>query len=132
MSASRLRCVRSGRQGARRAKQVGQCASARRTLPLVKSNTPRAPGALGRHLVKGLRAGKLVASTSPYANVYVCARPSAGIFNTPAEVDQALAARRHSLAQGPPDDALPGSARFAAGTRPAAVRGSAPSWRARR
>jgi len=37
----------------------------------------------------------VVASTSPHANVY--ARLSAGIFNTPAEVDQALAAPRSSL-----------------------------------
>jgi len=74
----------------------------------VKLHTPRDPalsagiccfeveGHRPEEVVKGLLARKVVASTSPYANVY--ARLSAGIFNTPAEVDQALAALRASLA----------------------------------
>ena len=47
-------------------------------------------------VVKALLAKKIVASTSPYANVY--ARLSAAIFNTEAEVDQALGALRTSIA----------------------------------
>jgi isopenicillin-N epimerase len=43
-------------------------------------------------VVKALLARKVVASSSPYAVSY--ARLSAGIFNTPDEVDQALAAVR--------------------------------------
>ena len=74
----------------------------------VRLHTPRDPalsagiccfevaGHKPEEVVKGLLARKVVASTSPYANVY--ARLSAGIFNTPAEVDQALAALRTSLA----------------------------------
>ncbi len=46
--------------------------------------------------MKALLARKVIASTSPYAKVYV--RLSAGIFNTPEEVDQALAALRTTLA----------------------------------
>jgi len=47
-------------------------------------------------VVKALLAKKVIASTSPYANTY--ARLSAGIFNTEAEVDQALGALRTSIA----------------------------------
>ena len=47
-------------------------------------------------VVRALLAKKVIASTSPYANVY--ARLSAGIFNTEAEVDQALGALRTSIA----------------------------------
>jgi selenocysteine lyase/cysteine desulfurase len=47
-------------------------------------------------VVKALLAKKIIASTSPYANVY--ARLSAAIFNTEAEVDQALGALRTSIA----------------------------------
>ncbi len=47
-------------------------------------------------VVKALLSRKVIASTSPYANTY--ARLSAGIFNTEAEVDQALAALRTSIA----------------------------------
>jgi selenocysteine lyase/cysteine desulfurase len=47
-------------------------------------------------VVKALLAKKIIGSTSPYANVY--ARLSAAIFNTEAEVDQALGALRTSIA----------------------------------
>ena len=47
-------------------------------------------------VVKALLAKKVIASTSPYANTY--ARLSAGIFNTEAEVDQALGTLRTSIA----------------------------------
>ena len=47
-------------------------------------------------VVKALLAKKVIASTSPYANTY--ARLSAGIFNTEAEVAQALGALRTSIA----------------------------------
>jgi selenocysteine lyase/cysteine desulfurase len=47
-------------------------------------------------VVKALLERKVVASTSPYANTY--ARLSAGIFNTEAEIDQALGALRTSIA----------------------------------
>ena len=47
-------------------------------------------------VVKALLSKKIIASTSPYANVY--ARLSAAIFNTEAEVDQALGALRTSIA----------------------------------
>jgi isopenicillin-N epimerase len=47
-------------------------------------------------VVKALLAKKIIASTSPYANVY--ARLSAAIFNNEAEVDQALGALRTSIA----------------------------------
>ena len=46
-------------------------------------------------VVKVLLAKKVIASTSPYATPY--ARLSAGIFNTEAEVDQALGALRTSI-----------------------------------
>jgi isopenicillin-N epimerase len=47
-------------------------------------------------VVKALLARKIVASTSPYAVSY--ARLSAGIFNTPEEVDRAVAAVRTAVA----------------------------------
>ena len=47
-------------------------------------------------VVKALLSKKVIGSTSPYANVY--ARLSAAIFNTEAEVDQALGALRTSIA----------------------------------
>jgi selenocysteine lyase/cysteine desulfurase len=47
-------------------------------------------------VVKALLSKKVLGSTSPYANVY--ARLSAAIFNTEAEVDQALGALRTSIA----------------------------------
>jgi isopenicillin-N epimerase len=74
----------------------------------MKQHTPRAPdlsagvccfevdGRKPEEVVKALLARKVIASTSPYAKVYV--RLSAGIFNTPEEVDQALAALRTTLA----------------------------------
>ena len=52
----------------------------------------RKPG----EVAKALFEKKVIASTSPYANVY--ARLSAAIFNTEAEVDQALGALRTSIA----------------------------------
>ena len=45
--------------------------------------------------MKNLLAKRVVGSTSPYAKQY--ARLSAGIFNSPAEVDQAVAALRTSV-----------------------------------
>jgi selenocysteine lyase/cysteine desulfurase len=74
----------------------------------VRLHTPRDPalsagiccfevdGRKPEDVVKSLLAKKVIASTSPYANVY--ARLSAGIFNTEAEVDQALGALRTSIA----------------------------------
>ena len=74
----------------------------------VRVHTPRDPalsagiccfevdGKKPGEVVKALLAKKVIASTSPYANVY--ARLSAGIFNTEAEVDQALGALRTSIA----------------------------------
>lgn len=47
-------------------------------------------------VARALYEKKVIASTSPYANVY--ARLSAAIFNTEAEVDQALGALRTSIA----------------------------------
>jgi len=46
-------------------------------------------------VVRALLAKRVIASTSPYANTY--ARLSAGVFNTPAEVDQAVAALRTAV-----------------------------------
>jgi len=74
----------------------------------VRLHTPRAPalsagiccfevdGKKPEEVVKALLAKKVIASTSPYANTY--ARLSAGIFNTEAEIDQALGALRTSIA----------------------------------
>ncbi|HET9119566.1 MAG TPA: aminotransferase class V-fold PLP-dependent enzyme, partial [Solirubrobacterales bacterium] len=74
----------------------------------VRLHTPRAPalsagiccfevdGKKPEDVVKALLAKKVIASTSPYANTY--ARLSAGIFNTEAEIDQALGALRTSIA----------------------------------
>jgi selenocysteine lyase/cysteine desulfurase len=74
----------------------------------VRLHTPRDPalsagiccfevdGKKPEDVVKALLAKKVIASTSPYANSY--ARLSAGIFNTEAEVDQALGALRTSIA----------------------------------
>ena len=74
----------------------------------VRLHTPRAAalsagiccfevdGRKPEEVVKALLAKKVIASTSPYANTY--ARLSAGIFNTEAEVDQALGALRTSIA----------------------------------
>ena len=78
------------------------------TVRGVRVHTPRDPALLagiccfevdGRkpeEVVKALLARKVIASTSPYANVY--ARLSAGIFNTEAEIDRALGALRTSIA----------------------------------
>jgi selenocysteine lyase/cysteine desulfurase len=74
----------------------------------VRLHTPRAPalsagiccfevdGKKPGEVVKALFAKKVIASTSPYANTY--ARLSAGIFNTEAEIDQAVGALRSSIA----------------------------------
>ena len=74
----------------------------------VRLHTPRDPalsagiccfevdGKKPGQVVKALLDKKVIGSTSPYANVY--ARLSAGIFNTEAEVDQALGALRTSIA----------------------------------
>jgi selenocysteine lyase/cysteine desulfurase len=74
----------------------------------VRLHTPRAAalsagiccfevdGKKPKEVVKALLAKKVIASTSPYANVY--ARLSAGIFNTEAEIDQAVGALRSSIA----------------------------------
>jgi len=74
----------------------------------VTLHTPRDPGlsagiccfeVAGKkpdEVVKALLSKKVIGSTSPYANVY--ARLSAAIFNTEAEVDQALGALRTSIA----------------------------------
>ena len=76
-------------------------------IPKVKVHTPRDPalsagivcfevdGQAPEAVVKSLLARRVVASTSPYAKRY--ARLSAGIFNTPAEVDQAVAALRTTV-----------------------------------
>jgi len=74
----------------------------------VRLHTPRDPalsagiccfevdGRKPEAVVTALLERKIIASTSPYANTY--ARLSAGIFNTEAEVDQALGALRTSIA----------------------------------
>jgi isopenicillin-N epimerase len=74
----------------------------------VKLHTPRDPnlsagiccfevkGQKPEEVVKALQARKIIASTSPYAVPY--ARLSASIFNTPEEVDRAVAAVRTAVA----------------------------------
>ena len=76
-------------------------------MPKVTVHTPRDPGLSAgivcfevdgqkpEAVVKALLARRVIASTSPYANTY--ARLSAGIFNTPQEVDQAVAALRTAV-----------------------------------
>ena len=76
-------------------------------IPKVRVHTPRDPALSGgivcfevdgqtpKDVVKNLLAKRVVGSTSPYAKQY--ARLSAGIFNSPAEVDQAVAALRTSV-----------------------------------
>jgi isopenicillin-N epimerase len=77
-------------------------------MPKVKLHTPRDPamsagiccfevdGRKPSDVVKSLIERKVLASTSPYAKTY--ARLSASIFNTPEEVDQAVAVLRSSMA----------------------------------
>ena len=77
-------------------------------IPGVRQHTPMDPGLSAgiccfdldrrkpEEVVQALLARKVIASTSPYA--VPCARLSAGIFNTPEEVDRAVEAVRGALA----------------------------------
>jgi isopenicillin-N epimerase len=81
-----------------------RCKAGLAAMPGVKLHTPRDPalsagiccfevqGLSPDAVVKGLLERRIIASTSPYKVSY--ARLSAGIFNTPEEVDRALAAVR--------------------------------------
>jgi selenocysteine lyase/cysteine desulfurase len=95
------------RVASRVAELNGRIKDALAGMPKVKVHTPRDPalsagivcfeveGQSPESVVKSLLARRVIASTSPYANTY--ARLSAGIFNTPAEVDQAVAALRTAV-----------------------------------
>jgi selenocysteine lyase/cysteine desulfurase len=79
-----------------------QCKDGLAALPKIKLHTPRDPelsagiccfevaGYKPEDVVKALFEKKIIASSSPYAVSY--ARLSAGLMNTPEEVDKALAA----------------------------------------
>ena len=94
------------RVAARVAELNGRIKDGLAKIPKVKVHTPRDPalsagivcfevdGQTPKAVVASLLAKRVVASTSPYKNTY--ARLSAGVFNTPAEVDQAVAALRTS------------------------------------
>ncbi len=81
-----------------------RCKQGLTTIKQVKLHTPREPalsagiccfeveGQKPEQIVSKLLARKIIASTSPYAVSY--ARLSAGLMNTPDEVDQAVAAVR--------------------------------------
>jgi selenocysteine lyase/cysteine desulfurase len=81
-----------------------RCKQGLTTIKQVKLHTPRDPGLSAgiccfevegqkpNQIVKKLLARKIIASTSPYRVSY--ARLSAGLMNTPDEVDQAVAAVR--------------------------------------
>ena len=132
------------RIAARVAELNGRLKDGLAAMPGRQAPHPERPGALGRHLllrgrgaaspedvVKALLAKKVVASTSPYANVY--ARLSAGIFNTPAEVDQALGGAAHQPGLSTrPRDASPGLRDLPLVPDPHSVRGSPPRGRAHR
>lgn len=90
------------RIAARIAELNGRIKDGLSTIPKVKLHTPRSAalsaglccfeieGRKPEEVVSRLLARKIIASTSPYAQSYV--RLSAGLMNTPEEVDLALAA----------------------------------------
>ena len=93
-----------GRIAARIQELNGRCKAGLAAIPGVKLHTPRDPalsagiccfemkGLSPDAIVKALFARHIIASTSPYKLTY--ARLSASIFNTPDEVDRAVAAVR--------------------------------------